>query len=126
MKTAPHYPITTHWSAQDGEWVATSPAWPALSTLEATPQKAVSELQKVIRLASSANTALARPVPEALSVASLKQAGSIIKIAALAALAGIPAQTLHSKIRRGGELSPEEAAALHGALASSKLTFLGT
>jgi predicted RNase H-like HicB family nuclease len=52
MKTQAHYPITTHWSAQDGEWVATSPAWPALSALEATPQKAVAELQKVIRLAA--------------------------------------------------------------------------
>lgn len=125
MKTTPHYPINTHWSAQDSEWVATSPAWPALSALEATPQKAVAELQKVILLAASANAVLARPVPEALSVAALKQAGSVIKLAALAALAGIPAQTLHSKIRRGGELSPEEAAALHNALASSKIILLG-
>jgi predicted RNase H-like HicB family nuclease len=126
MKSQPHYPINTHWSAEDGEWVATSPAWPALATLEATPQKAVSELQKVIRLAASVNAAQARPVPESLSVASLKQAGGIIKLAALAAIAGIPAQTLHSKIRRGGELSPEESAAIHGALAASNLALLGT
>jgi len=126
MKSQPHYPINTHWSAEDGEWVATSPAWPALSVLEATPQKAVSELQKVIRLAASANTEHARPVPESLTVASLRHAGGVIKISALAARAGISAQTLHSKIRRGGELSPEESAALHGALAASNLTLLGT
>ncbi len=122
MKTNPRYPINTHWSQEDGEWVAVSPAWPALSALEATPQKAVSELQKAIRLASAANAAAGRPVPEALSVAALKQAGGIIKITALATKAGLPAQTIHSKIRRGSELSPEESAALHSALAASHLT----
>jgi predicted RNase H-like HicB family nuclease len=126
VKTEPRYPINIHWSAEDGEWIATSPAWPGLSALESSPQKAVAELQKVMRLAAAANAAAARPVPEALSVAALKQAGGVIKISALAALAGIPAQTLHSKIRRGGVLSPDESAALHGALAASNLNVLGT
>src|ERR1035437_4037095 len=95
MKTEPRYPINIHWSDEDGEWIATSPAWPGLSALENAPQKAVAELQKVIRLAAAANAAAARPVPEALSVASLKQTGGVLKIAALAVLAGIPAQTLY-------------------------------
>ncbi len=64
---------------------------------------------------------LGRPVPESLTIADLKRAGSLLKIAALATLAGIPAQTLHSKIRRSGGLTPEESAALHNALAGVNL-----
>jgi predicted RNase H-like HicB family nuclease len=122
MKKQPRYPIHTHWSDEDNEWVATSPAWPALSALEATPQKAVAELQKVIAAATAANEQAGRPVPEALSTAALKQAIGVIKIAALATKAGIPAQTIHSKIRRGSELSAQESAALHNALAAARLT----
>ena len=54
-------------------------------------------------------------------VADLKLARSVLKIAALASLSGIPAQTLHSKIRRGGKLTREEAAAIHNALAGVRL-----
>lgn len=122
MKNQPRYPIHTHWSEEDGEWVATSPAWPALSALESTPQKSVSELQKVIRAATAANLEAGRTCPETLSTAALKRAVGVIKIAALATRAGIPVQTIHSKIRRGSELSTEESAALHNALASAHLT----
>ena len=122
MKNQLRYPIHTHWSEEDGEWVATSPAWPALSALEETPQKAVASLQKAIRLAAAANADAGRPVPESLSTAALKQAGAVIKIAVLATRAGIPVQTIHSKIRRGSELSPAESAALHNALAAAGLT----
>ena len=121
MKTAPHYPIRLHWSEEDGEWVATSPAWPALSALAESPQQAAKDLQQAIRLASEVNAGLGRPVPEALTIADLKRAGSLLKIAALATLAGLPAQTLHSKIRRDGGLTPEEAAAIHNALAGVNL-----
>lgn len=122
MKNQLRYPINTHWSEEDGEWVATSPAWPALSALDTTPQKAVAGLQVAIRLASSANLALGRLVPESLSTATLKKAGSLIKISVLASKAGIPVQTIHSKIRRGSDLSPQESAALHNALAAAQLT----
>jgi predicted RNase H-like HicB family nuclease len=121
MKTAPHYPIRLHWSEEDGEWVATSPAWPALSSLAESPQAAATGLLQAIRLASQANAELGRPVPESLTIADLKRAGSLLKIAALATLAGLPAQTLHSKIRRSGGLTPEESAALHNALAGVNL-----
>jgi len=118
----PHYPIRLHWSEEDGEWVATSPAWPALSALAESPQQATEELLEAIRLASEANADAGRPVPEALGIADLKQAGSLLKIAALATRAGLPPQTLHSKIRRGGGLTPTEAAAIHNALAEVNLT----
>jgi len=39
----------------------------------------------------------------------------------LATLAGLPAQTLHRKIRRDGGLTPAEAAAIHNALAGVNL-----
>ena len=117
-----HYPINLHWSEEDGEWVATSPAWPALSALAASPGEAVEELEKVIQLASEANAGAGRPVPESLTVADLKLAGSLIKIATLASRSGLPAQTLHSKIRRGGTLTPAEAAAVHNALAAVRLS----
>ncbi len=118
----PHYPIHLHWSEEDGEWVATSPAWPALSALAETPGDAGKQLEEAIQLAASANKELGRAVPESLTVADLKLAGSILKIAALATRAGISPQTLHSKIRRGGRLTPEEAAAIHNALAEVRLS----
>jgi predicted RNase H-like HicB family nuclease len=118
---SPNYPIHLHWSEEDGEWAATSPAWPALSALDEDPRRALSGLRKAIALATSANREAGRPVPEAMTVDDLRLAGSVLKIASLASLAGIPAQTLHSKIRRGGTLAPHEAAALHNALAGVRL-----
>lgn len=118
----PRYPIHLHWSDEDGEWVATSPAWPALSALAETPGAAEEQLEEAIQLAASANIELGRTVPESLTVADLKLAGSILKIAALATRAGLSAQTLHSKIRCGGGLTPEEAAAIHNALAGVRLS----
>ena len=118
---SPHYPIHLHWSEEDGEWVATSPAWPSLSALAESPGAAGEHLEKAIQLATSANNELGRTVPEALTVADLKLAGGLLKISALAARAGLSAQTLHSKIRRGGGLTPEEAAAIHNALAGVRL-----
>ena len=70
---------------------------------------------------AQANAGLGRPVPESLTVTDLKRAGALLKIAALATLAGLPAQTLHSKMRRGGSLTPEECAAIHNALAGVNL-----
>ena len=125
MDQSPRYPIHLHWSQEDGEWVATSPAWPALSALAETPEAALAEMETVIGMANEANAEAGRPVPEALGVEDLKRASSVLKIAALADLSGIPAQTLHSKIRRGGTLTPEESAALHSALAGVRLAVTG-
>lgn len=119
---SPHYPIHLHWSEEDGEWVATSPASQALSALAKTPGAAGGQLDEAIQLASSASAELGRAVPESLTVADLKLAGSLLKISALATRAGLSAQTLHSKIRRGGGLTPEESAAIHNALAGVRLS----
>jgi len=120
MKTM-HYPIHLHWSEEDAEWVATSPAWPGLSAPDEDQREAVSGLQQAIDLATEANLDAGRPVPEAPTVEDLRTAAPVLKISALAAMSGIPAQTLHSKLRRGGRLAPAEAAALHNALASVRL-----
>jgi hypothetical protein len=48
--------------------------------------------------------------------------GGLLKISALASRAGLSAQTLHSKIRRGGGFTPEESAAIHNALAGVRLS----
>ena len=86
-----------------------------------SPAKKYENNLQAIRLASQANAGLGRPVPESLTVTDLKRAGALLKIAALATLAGLPAQTLHSKMRRGGRLTPEECAAIHNALAGVNL-----
>jgi predicted RNase H-like HicB family nuclease len=125
MEPQSHYPINTHWSHEDGEWVATTPAWPRLSALAETPEKAVAELGVVIQLAIESNQEAGRSIPEALNAADLRAASSLLKISTLASRAGIPAQTLHSKIRRGTSFTAEESAALHSALAGVHLTWMG-
>jgi predicted RNase H-like HicB family nuclease len=125
VKATQHrYPIHTHWSQEDGEWVATTPAWPRLSALADTPEKAVSELAVAIQLATESNLEVGRPVPESLNLADLRTASALLKISALAARAGLSPQTLHSKLRRGGSFTAEEAAALHSALAGVRLAVL--
>ncbi len=64
MDQAPRYPIHLHWSQEDGEWVATSPAWPHLSALAETPAEALAGTDTVILMASEANAEAGRPVPE--------------------------------------------------------------
>ena len=77
-------------------------------------------MEEAILLASSANAEADRPVLESLTVSDLKLA--ILKIAALATKAGLSAQTLHNKFRRGGSLTPEEASEIHHALAGVRLS----
>lgn len=77
---SPHYPIHLHWNEEDGEWFATWPAWLALSALAKSPGAAGDQLEEAIQLGSSANGELGRTVPESLTVADLKLAGSLLKI----------------------------------------------
>jgi len=117
-----HYPILLHWSEEDGEWVATSPAWPGLSALDKNPNVAVQRMMEAMEMASEANAERGRPVPEFPSVAVLKHASEVLNISAIAKRAGLRSQTLHSKLRRGNSLTAVESASISNVLAEAGLT----
>ena len=64
---AQRYRVSLHWSDEDGEFVATSPAFPYLSTLAPTQEEALADfrivLQEVIELALEDGRPLPEPEP---------------------------------------------------------------
>ena len=48
MRQSDKYPILVEWSEEDEEYVATTPAFPYLSVLEASEQEAVREFRHVL------------------------------------------------------------------------------
>ena len=48
MHQSDKYPILVEWSEEDEEYVATTPAFPYLSVLEASEEEAVRELRQVL------------------------------------------------------------------------------
>ncbi len=64
-----HYPVSLHWSAEDGEFVATCPAFPLLSALAPTQAEALAEFQGVLAdvLASMYERGQTPPDPAAVA-----------------------------------------------------------
>ncbi len=65
MHQSDEYPILVEWSEEDEEYVATTPAFPYLSVLEASEEEAVRELRQVLGevLASQNDKGVEPPEP---------------------------------------------------------------
>lgn len=67
LELARRYPVAVCWSAEDGEYVATSSSFPYLSALAASQEEALAEfqtvLEAVIELAREDGTPLPDPSP---------------------------------------------------------------
>src|SRR5271154_5537067 len=108
--TIKDYDIHVYWDSRAEYFVAEIPEILSSAADGATQAEAVSNLQETFAVLKEAYTedglSIPRPKPELpISVRELSALADVVKISRLAELAGIPGQTLATKLKRGTEFN---------------------
>ncbi len=111
--TIKDYPIQTYWDNRAGYFVAEILEIPTCAADGATPSEAYANLEETFAVLKEAylEEKLPFPAPDGrlpVSVARLSAASQLVKVAQVAKEAGIPVQTLATKVKRGTEFSVGE------------------
>ena len=107
------YGIHVYWDGRAGYFVAEIPEIPTCAADGGTQAEALANLEETFAVLKEAYTEESRSFPDpqpdlSVSARQLAEASEVIKISKLAELAGIPVQTLASKLKRGTELNVGE------------------
>lgn len=113
MKAKPRQPfpyqITLTWSAVDQAFEARVPAFRGCLAYGDTQQAAIREIRIAAELWMEATQANGQSLPAPdTALERLKALAPVLKLSAVAKSAGMSAQTLASKLKRGTPLSAEE------------------
>ena len=119
--TIKDYGIHVYWDERAGYFVAEIPEVPTCAADGATQAEALANLEETFAVLKEAyaeeNLSFPYPQPDlSVSARQLAEASEVIKISRLAELAGIPVQTLASKLKRGTELNVGESRKIARAL----------
>jgi predicted RNase H-like HicB family nuclease len=110
------YPVVIEYSAEDEGYIARVPALKYCSAFGETYEQAAHEIEIAMRLWLESAKAHGTPIPPPIENTELSAAAELLNLTALAREAGIPAQTLFAKLRRGTSLKSDEALAIARAL----------
>jgi predicted RNase H-like HicB family nuclease len=103
------YQITCSWSEEDGEFLARVPAIRHCIAYGSTVERAVKEVRIVAEAMLESLEAHGKPIPVPdTALERLKALAPVLKMAAIAKMAGMSAQTLASKMQRGTPLTEDE------------------
>ena len=119
--TIKDYAVQVYWDGRAGYFVAEIPEIPTCAADGVTQAEALANLEETFAVLKEAyaEEGLRMPVPNPalpVSVAHLAAASPLVKVSKVAELAGIPVQTLATKVRRGTELSIGESRKIARAL----------
>ena len=120
-----NYPIIIEYSDEDQGYIARVPALKYCTAFGETYEEAAREIQDAIEgwLTVAKEKGLSIPSPDP-STEDLGLIAKLIKLSYIARAAGIPEQSLFTKIRRGTELLPSESSAIARVLATAGLSFV--
>lgn len=111
--TIKDYPVQMYWDERAGYYVAEILEIPTCAADGATANEAYANLEETFAVLKEAyqEEKLSFPTPNSrlpVSVAELTAASQLVKVAQIAKRAGIPVQTLATKVKRGTEFSVGE------------------
>jgi predicted RNase H-like HicB family nuclease len=121
MNTIKDYAVQVYWDERAGYFVAEIPEIPTCAADGATQAEAMANLEATFAVLKEAYTEEGLAVPEpspgkSISVETLSGLAELVKISRLAELAGIPGQTLATKLKRRTPFSVGESRKLSRAL----------
>jgi predicted RNase H-like HicB family nuclease len=119
--TMKDYGVHVYWDDRAGYFVAEIPEIYSCAADGPSQAKAVSNLEETFAVLKEAYTEeklnFPRPNPELpISVRDLSALSDVVKVSRLAKLAGLPGQTIASKLKRGTEFSGDESRKIARAL----------
>lgn len=110
MKTKNPYHIIVAWSVADEAYEARVPALRHVIAFGETPEKAVKEVNIAAELSVEALRKTGKPIPPSdTGIERLWALLPVLNVSAVARAAGVPIQTLASKLKRGTALTKDEA-----------------
>ena len=116
------YQVAVCWSDEDKAWQARIPAFKNCIAYGETPQEAVTEIMEAAQGWMETAEKYGFPIPKpSASLERLTSLADLLNISALAREAGIPAQTLASKLKRRTPLNEAESQRITEALQSRGL-----
>jgi len=121
MNTIKDYAVQVYWDNRAGYFVAEIPSIPTCAADGSTQAEALANLEETFAVLKEAyceeGVVIPTPTsPRSISVEQLSELSKLVKISCLAELAGIPGQTLATKLKRGTPFSVAEARKISRAL----------
>ena len=113
------YPVRVYWSEIDNAYIADAVTLKGCCATGDTAEEAIREIETAMELWIESAKIMGKELPRSNpTTESIIAAAPLINLSGLAQAAGLPKQTLMTKLRRGTQFTKQEQGKLNAALTS--------